>query len=91
MQYKQELNNLEQLLDRLNNAADDNGDVSLSEALSAIGSRSFGPFILMAGIVTAAPVVGDIPGIPSVMGLFVLLTTVQLLFGSRHFWLLTGC
>lgn len=86
MQYDQDLNDLEQLIDRMDNAVDSSGQVSLSEVLNAVGSRSFGPFILVGGFVTASPVVGDIPGVPTIMGLFLLLTTVQLLF-REHLWL----
>lgn len=34
-----------------------------------------------------APVIGDIPGVPSIMGVLVVLTAGQLLFRRNHFWL----
>lgn len=40
---------------------------------------------MLIGVITAAPVVGDIPGVPTLMGLLLLLTAVQL--QSDHFWL----
>lgn len=52
-----------------------------------IGRRSFGPLLLMAGLIILAPVVGDIPGVPSIMGVFIVLVSVQLLIGQEHFWL----
>lgn len=41
----------------------------LHDVLDIIGHRSFGPLLLFAGIVMLAPVVGDIPGVPVLMGL----------------------
>lgn len=79
--------NLEELLGRIREAADAGEDVSLGAILEAVGRRSFGPMLLLAGVITLAPVIGDIPGMPTIMGLFVLLTAGQLLLGRDHFWL----
>lgn len=78
---------LQQLLDRIENAADHKERVSLGEILEAAGRRSFGPVLLVAGLITLAPVIGDIPGVPTTIAILVLLTAGQLLFGRRHFWL----
>lgn len=83
----EELNNLEQLIDRIEEKAVDGDSVSMDAILRSVGSRSFGPLLLVAGLVTLAPVIGDIPGVPTLMGLLVLLTAGQLLFGREHFWL----
>lgn len=83
----QELNNLEQLLDRIDEAAEGNDQVSLREIMETVGRRSFGPILLLAGLISAVPFIGGIPGVPIVMGLFVLLTAGQLLFRRRYFWL----
>lgn len=60
---------------------------SLGAILEAVGNRSFGPLLLLAGLITFAPLIGDIPGVPTIMGLFVLLIGVQMLFRRKHFWL----
>lgn len=83
----EELTNLEQLLDRLGAAADDGESVSIGELLGLVGSRSFGPVLLLAGLITLAPIIGDIPGVPTIMGIFVFLLAVQLLIGRGQFWL----
>ncbi|EAR23137.1 exopolysaccharide biosynthesis protein [Nitrococcus mobilis] len=83
----QEVNNLEQLLERIDEAADSGGQVSLREIMETVGRRSFGPILLLAGLISAVPVIGGIPGVPIAMGLFVLLTAGQLLFRRRYFWL----
>lgn len=83
-----ELKNLEQLLDQIKDAAEEKEEyVSLDEILDTIGHRSFGPLLLLAGLITVTPIIGDIPGVPAIMGVFVLLVGGQLLLRQEHFWL----
>ncbi|WP_417550056.1 exopolysaccharide biosynthesis protein [Methylophaga sp.] len=85
----QQLTNLEQLFDCIGDAAAQKPDekVSIDSIMDLIGRRSFGPLLLVAGLVILAPVIGDIPGVPSIMGMFVFLIAIQLLIGHEHFWL----
>lgn len=83
----QELSNLEELINKIKNADGEGDEVSFDDILDKIGRRSFAPLLLLAGLITAAPLIGDIPGVPTIMGVFVLLTTGQLLFGRDRFWL----
>jgi hypothetical protein len=83
---RKQITNLEKLLDRIGEADDTRGRVSMSAIMDAIGRRSFGPLILFAGLVALSPV-GDIPGTPTIIGVFVLLIAVQLLFRRDYFWL----
>jgi hypothetical protein len=83
----QGLETVEQLLDRIGEAEVDRGRVTLAAVMHEVGERSFGPLLLLAGLITAAPVIGDIPGVPTIMGTFVLLTSGQLLFSRRYLWL----
>lgn len=79
---------LEQLLDRTEDAAKDSGErTSVGDILDHIGTRSFAPILLVAGLVMLAPVIGDIPGVPVLMGLIVILVAAQLLARRRHIWL----
>jgi hypothetical protein len=87
MAANQEPHDLEQLLDRIADAARERDRVPLQKILDHVGRRSFGPLLLVGGVVALAPIVGDIPGVPTATGVFVLLVTVQLLFGRKHFWL----
>lgn len=83
-----EAKSLEQLLDQIDQTTEKKEDqVSLDEILDAVGRRSFGPLLLIAGLITVAPIIGDIPGVPTIMGIFVLLVGGQLLFHQEHFWL----
>lgn len=87
MNKRQEPENLEQLFGRIGEAAEDREQVSMDAILDTVGRRSFGPLLLAAGLITLAPIVGDIPGMPTIMGVFVALIAVQLLFRRDHFWL----
>ncbi|MEX0604790.1 MAG: exopolysaccharide biosynthesis protein [Marinobacter sp.] len=87
MSTSNDLTNMEQLLDRIRSSAEDRDRVSVGDILDAVGKRSFGPIVLVAGLITLAPLIGDIPGIPTLLGLVVVLTLGQLMFRRRHIWL----
>lgn len=82
-----ELSNLEQLIDCIDRVAEADERVSVGRILEAIGLRSFGPIVLFAGLITLAPLIGDIPGVPTLFALLVILTAGQLLFRRQHIWL----
>ena len=46
--------------------------------------RAFGLLLLLAGLVMVLPLIGDIPGVPVVMGLLVLVVAAELLFRRHH-------
>lgn len=78
---------LNELLDRIDEVAEGQEETSMDEVMDAVGRRSFGPLLLLVGVIAVAPGVGDIPGVATVLGLFVLSVSVQLLFGRKDFWL----
>ena len=79
--------NLERLLDKLQQAPDAADDqVTLGDIVEAAGARSFGPLLLVAGLVAASPLAA-IPGMPTTLGVLVALIAVQFLLRRRHFWL----
>lgn len=81
------IGDLGDLLDRVEEAARRNDPTSVGAVMDELGSRSFAPLLLLAGLVMLAPVVGDIPGVPVLMGSLVVLTAGQFLLGRRHVWL----
>ncbi len=89
MSENKDITNLEQLLDRICAAGgvEDNDQVSIGAVLKKVGWRSFGPLLLFAGVLTLAPLVGDIPGVPTFIGIIVFLIAIQLLLHQEHFWL----
>lgn len=77
---------LEELLDQLEEAASQRDEVHIGDVVDAIGRRSFGPLLLVSGLIVFSPLSG-IPGVPSIVGILVALITVQMLIGRNYFWL----
>ena len=65
----------------------DKDQVSLDDIMDISGRKSFGFFLLLAGVITLAPLIGDIPGVPTLMGAFVIIISVQLLVRRDNVWL----
>jgi len=87
MTEQNEFQSLQELLDRLQGISHKDEDVSVGEIIEMVGDRSYGPLLLISGLLTLAPIIGDIPGVPTILGAIVFLFSVQLLFGKEHFWL----
>ncbi|WP_149194636.1 exopolysaccharide biosynthesis protein [Luteimonas suaedae] len=77
---------LEDLLERLAEAARREGQVSVAEMLAAAGQRSFGVLLLVPGLIVLSPLSG-MPGLPTAVAVLVLLVAVQLLCRRHHVWL----
>jgi hypothetical protein len=75
---------LSELLDRLSHEGDSDR-IAFGSLLEAVGDRTFGALILVFAIPSA--VVGVIPGISTLLGLPLVLMSVQLSIGSRRPWL----
>lgn len=84
---RDELTDVEDMLDIMLKAAAEQDQVSLKTILDITGSRSFGPFILLAGLIAFAPVLGDVPGMTVAMAVIVIITVAQLLFHRNRLWL----
>ncbi|MBN7770467.1 exopolysaccharide biosynthesis protein [Marinobacter daepoensis] len=78
---------LTELISRIRATTRDQDRVSVGDLMAAVGERSFGPLVLLAGLITVAPLIGDIPGVPTILGLLVLLTLGQLLCQRRSIWI----
>jgi hypothetical protein len=79
---------LEHVLDLLLAACDGNeeGRVSVADGMRVIGNRSFGPLLLVPGLIGLSPI-GAIPGVPGVMAVIVMFVAGQILIGRDHAWL----
>lgn len=76
-----------ELLDQIEESASDSDKVSLDSVMNAVGRRSFGPILILVGLVIVAPLVGDIPGVPTIMALLIVLVAAQVLMRRKHLWL----
>jgi hypothetical protein len=77
---------LQDLLDQMTEAAEDCERISVEDILHAVGRRSFGPMLMVPGLIALSPLSG-IPGAPTITGSMVLLVAGQLLIGRDEFWL----
>ncbi|MDQ7729102.1 exopolysaccharide biosynthesis protein [Halomonas sp. SpR8] len=87
MHNRNEDASLMDLISSIEQMEQDASRVSVDNVVQAVGRRSFGPLLLVAGLITLAPIIGDIPGMPTLMAVLVLLVSVQLLAGRESFWL----
>ncbi len=78
---------LVELLDQIESTADKDAKASLDTVMDAIGRRSFGPILVLFGLIILAPLVGDIPGVPTIMAILVLLVAAQVLMRRQRLWL----
>ncbi len=77
---------LQDLLDHIQEKAEAQDTMPLGDLLDAVGRRSYGPLLLLVGLIAVSPLSG-IPGVPSTIGVLVALISVQLLLRKEGFWL----
>lgn len=78
---------LESVLRTLERTAEDNGaKVSVDEIVETFGARSFGPLLLLCGLLGMTPV-SAIPTAPTVLAVIVILIAGQMVFGREAIWI----
>ncbi|MBP1852535.1 exopolysaccharide biosynthesis protein [Rhizobium halophytocola] len=74
------------VLDRVQAAGHDDGSVTVADVQHIAGDRGSGPLLLVPGLLAVSPLSG-IPSVPTIIGVIVLLVSVQIVLGRRHIWL----
>ncbi|MEM6762974.1 MAG: exopolysaccharide biosynthesis protein, partial [Pseudomonadota bacterium] len=64
----------------------DGDSVSLGDLKDALGSRAFGPLVVIVALIAVLPT-GAIPGMSLITGSVMLIVSAQLLIGSATIWL----
>jgi hypothetical protein len=64
----------------------ENDRVTVRELLSTVGRRSFGPIILLLGLIGLSPV-SNIPGVVAVVATLDLIVIGEILIGMDHIWI----
>lgn len=77
---------LENVIEVILEITPNEGRLSVADLMQAIGVRSFGPLILVPSLIALSPA-GAVPGLPAVTSAIVILLSVQMLLGQKHFWL----
>jgi len=85
-QNREEIRGLEDLVDSLSEKAGQSDPITIDDLFSAAGRRSFGPLLIVPGLIVVSPLSG-IPGLPSTVAVIVLLVAIQILFRQDHVWL----
>jgi hypothetical protein len=86
MDGKKKTNTLSGMLDNLEGTGEADSKVAVADILDTVGQRSFGPMLLVPGLVVLSPIAG-IPGVGTAAGVAVFLIAGQLLIGCKNFWL----
>lgn len=84
---KSRIHDLGSLLARVEKLTEKNSEVCLEDIIGVVGTRWFGPLLMVPGLVMVVPGVGDIPGVSVLMGLVVLLLSVQAIADRSEVWL----
>ncbi len=80
------VNNLTALLDHIQIIARERHRLSLGMLLQVVGTRAFGPLLLVGGLIAVSPLTG-IPGAATGVGILTLAISVQMLSGASQFWI----
>lgn len=81
-----EPHSVEEVLEGIEEIAEEQEKVCISDALDRFGRASFTPLLLLLPLVEISPV-GGIPGVPSALAAIVALIALQMLAGREHVWL----
>jgi len=73
------------ILDRFEALTRQNSRVAVADMVDAVGSRSYGPFLIVPALIELSPV-GGVPGVPTALAALVVLFAAQMLLGRRHLW-----
>lgn len=77
---------LEDLMDEIRADSGSSDEVSLAQIIQAVGTRAYGPLLLVPGLVALAPT-GAVPGMSIVTGTIIVVVAIQLLFGRNEPWI----
>ncbi|MEI2414825.1 exopolysaccharide biosynthesis protein [Orrella sp. JC864] len=77
---------LSDMLDGLEALAHSDAPVRVEQMLAATGRSTFGPLLLVPGLLVLSPV-GGMPGIPTTVAVLVGMASLQILAGRRYIWL----
>ena len=82
----EEPHSMEEVLDGIEEIAEEQDTVCLGDALNRFGHASFTPLLVILPLVELSPV-GGIPGVPTALAVIVGLVALQMLLGRDHVWL----
>lgn len=81
-----EPHSVDDILDDLDELAEENDRVSIADTVEAFGQRSWGPLIMLPALLEITPM-GGIPGVPTFLAVVIALVAVQMVIGHDHLWM----
>ena len=81
-----EPHSMEEVLETIEDIAEEQPEVCIRDALDHFGHASYTPLLIILPLVEISPV-GGIPGIPTALAITLALVAAQMLFGKEHLWL----
>ncbi|QDV44546.1 Exopolysaccharide synthesis, ExoD [Stieleria neptunia] len=76
----------EDILNELENAADQHDPLTFGEMMDVLGQHTFAPVLMLVGLIMMVPGPADIPGVPTVLGLLVIVVAGQIVMHREHLW-----
>ncbi|WP_265569754.1 exopolysaccharide biosynthesis protein [Sphingomicrobium nitratireducens] len=70
----------------LEQLAAEQGSVSISDVVDALGTRTYGPMLMVPALMEITPI-GAIPGVPTFLAFIIAIVAIQMLVGSHRIWL----
>ncbi|QEG38809.1 exopolysaccharide biosynthesis protein [Roseimaritima ulvae] len=77
----------EDVLDELDEAAEQHDPLTFGNVMDVLGQHSFAPVLLLIGLIMMVPGPADIPGVPVVLGLLVIVVAGQIVMHREHLWI----
>ncbi len=77
---------VEDIIDALSDAANEQDDVALGTIRDAVGHRGYGPFLIVPAVLEVTPI-GAVPGVPSLLALIISTFALQIALGRKDMWL----
>jgi hypothetical protein len=80
------LQEVAEVLDRLDELGASQERVTIDDVQECLGRNAFAPAMLTLGLLALSPI-GDIPGAPTVLSIFIVTVGMQMVVGRRELWL----
>lgn len=81
-----DFDSLSGIVSRLHDIAEERDQLHAGDLVEMIGTRTFGPLMVVPALIAILPIVGAIPGMTIVTGLLITLVAFQIVAGRKHAW-----
>jgi hypothetical protein len=86
MSNENSFTSLTSIVEHIHDLAEDADNLHVDDILDMIGSRSFGPLMVVPALMAVIPFIGAIPGMTIITGLAIMAIACQILLGRSRVW-----